>query len=182
MCSIKKIIFFCGGNIKNMRALNHWCCVRERVATFEFTNKIIAKTVLIYKGQNWFEQDRRTVLTDWQVKLTDSAESFLWIWFITHRHRDIEAFKIFDSNVRGNLQVLRTWLFHYKTEKEEAKNWFVGYLCKIVHMFRDSENFIHRLDNLIAIISSLFNLWAVLFRGGSRILFRRWCITKEWRN
>ena len=141
MCSMKKNIFFCGGNIKNMRALNRWCCVKERVATFEVTNKIIAKTVLIHKGQNWFEQNSRTVLADWQVKLTDSVESFLWIRFITHRHRDIEAFKIFDSNVRGNMQVLQTWHFHYKTEKEETIDWLVGYLCKIVHMFLTFRNF-----------------------------------------
>ena len=40
MCSMKKIIFFCGGNIKNMRALNRLCCVKERVATFEVTREV----------------------------------------------------------------------------------------------------------------------------------------------
>ena len=122
ICAPWRKLYFsgCGGNIKNMRALNGWCCVKERVATFEVTNEIIAKTVLIHKGQNWFEQNSRTVLADWQVKLTDSFESFLWIRLITHQHRDIEAFKIFDSNARGNMQVLRTWHFHCKTEKEET--------------------------------------------------------------
>jgi len=31
---------------------------------FEVTNKIIAETVLIHKGQDWFEQNSRTVLSD----------------------------------------------------------------------------------------------------------------------
>ena len=31
----KKIIFFCGGNIKNMKALNRCCRVKEKVATVQ---------------------------------------------------------------------------------------------------------------------------------------------------
>ena len=61
---MKKIILLVGGNIKNMGALNRCCCVKETVATFEVSNKIIAKIVFIHRGQNLFKQNSQKVLAD----------------------------------------------------------------------------------------------------------------------